>query len=58
LAAAIKKAPALAGSGSVEVELVPGRRGSFEVTKDGALVYSKLQSGRFPTSNDEVIRDL
>jgi selT/selW/selH-like putative selenoprotein len=55
LAAAIKKAPSLR---DVEVELVPGRRGSFEITRDGQLVYSKLATGRFPTSNDEVIREL
>jgi selT/selW/selH-like putative selenoprotein len=32
----------------VEVELVPGDRGAFEVSKDGRRVYSKLSEGRFP----------
>jgi selT/selW/selH-like putative selenoprotein len=64
LAAAIRKSAALvrgaggAGSAGVEIELVGGRRGSFEVTKDGVLVFSKLDQGRFPSSDDEVIRAL
>lgn len=28
--------------------LVPGPKGSFEVEVNGALVFSKLQMGRFP----------
>jgi selT/selW/selH-like putative selenoprotein len=55
LAAAIERSVGAAANGGVAVELVPGRRGAFEVTRDGALVYSKLASGRFPTSDDEVI---
>ena len=38
-----------------ESELVPGARGSFEVWKDGVLVFSKLKIARFPTSEDEVL---
>jgi selT/selW/selH-like putative selenoprotein len=49
LAATIK-----AANGTV-CELAHGARGSFEVYKDGALVYSKLATNRFPTSDDEVI---
>ncbi|MCG3135286.1 MAG: hypothetical protein HMLKMBBP_02850 [Planctomycetes bacterium] len=30
------------------LELVPGKGGCFEVTVDGALVYSKLATGQFP----------
>ena len=39
----------------VEVGLVPGARGSFEVYKDGQLVFSKLELGRFPKNDQEVI---
>lgn len=28
--------------------LIPGGRGHYEVTINGELVYSKLQTGRFP----------
>jgi selenoprotein W-related protein len=31
-----------------EVALVPSSGGVFEVSADGDLVYSKLQTGRFP----------
>jgi selT/selW/selH-like putative selenoprotein len=34
---------------STEVKLVAGRGGSFEVTFDGNLIYSKLETGQFPT---------
>jgi selT/selW/selH-like putative selenoprotein len=42
----LSKAPA-------EVELIKGGSGVFDITIDGALVYSKRQTGRFPT-DDEV----
>jgi selenoprotein W-related protein len=28
--------------------LIPSKGGCFELTVDGELLYSKLQSGRFP----------
>jgi selT/selW/selH-like putative selenoprotein len=34
------------------VSLVPGRSGSFEVTYNGELVFSKLASDRFPEENE------
>jgi selenoprotein W-related protein len=34
--------------GAVEVELVKGVAGVFEITIDGKLVFSKKQLGRFP----------
>ena len=34
-----------------DFQLVPSRGGCFELTVDGALVYSKLKTGEFP--NDE-----
>ena len=42
----------------VDVEVVEGARGAFEVVKDGALVFSKLKIGRFPDSPDEVLKAL
>ena len=35
-----------------EVELVPGVGGVFEITVDGALKFSKKQTGRFPTDEE------
>lgn len=35
-----------------EVELVPGVGGAFEITADGRLVFSKKQTGRFPTDEE------
>jgi selenoprotein W-related protein len=31
-----------------DLKLVPGSGGCFELTVDGELLYSKLQTGRFP----------
>jgi len=42
----------------LDAQLVPGARGSFEVFKDGQRVFSKLDLGRFPTSDDEVLAKL
>lgn len=33
-------------------ELIPSGGGRFEVTVDGELVYSKLQTGRHTNSNE------
>ena len=38
----------------IDATLIPGRGGEFEVTVDGALVFSKKQEGRFP-SMEEVL---
>ena len=35
-----------------DVELVKGGGGIFDITIDGALVYSKKQTGRFPTDEE------
>jgi len=32
--------------------LVPGVGGVFEITVDGKLLYSKKQTGRFPTDEE------
>jgi selT/selW/selH-like putative selenoprotein len=37
----------------IEVTLIPGSGGAFEIVDDGQLKYSKLKLGRFPT-DDEV----
>jgi hypothetical protein len=49
LAAAIKKAR------GYDVQIEPGDRGAFEIWKDDTRVFSKLDLGRFPTSDDEVL---
>lgn len=36
-----------------EVEIAAGRSASFEIVRDGELVFSKLALGRFP-EDDEV----
>jgi len=36
----------------VEVKLVRGSGGQFEVVLDGRLIYSKKQTGRFPELNE------
>lgn len=38
----------------IEPELIKGDRGVFDVEKDGELVYSKHQSGRFPEPSEVV----
>jgi selenoprotein W-related protein len=34
--------------------LIPSKGGCFELTVDGQLVHSKLQSGQFPDAEDMV----
>ncbi len=31
-----------------EVALIPSSGGAFEVSADGSVIYSKLETGRFP----------
>jgi selenoprotein W-related protein len=38
------------------LKLVPAGGGCFELTADGALLYSKLQTGEFP--DEQAILDL
>jgi selT/selW/selH-like putative selenoprotein len=35
-----------------EVELIRGAGGAFEVRRNGALLFSKMQEGRFPTHTE------
>jgi selenoprotein W-related protein len=41
----------------MQAELIEGSGGIFDVTADGALVYSKHRTGRFP-ENAEVLQAL
>ena len=42
--------------GAADIELRPGKSGQFDVTVDGALLYSRAKTGRFPT--DAEVEDL
>jgi len=37
-----------------QVEMIPGSGGVFEVHRDGELVFSKKQTGRFPEDGEIV----
>jgi selenoprotein W-related protein len=39
------------------LKLIPGDGGCFEVTLNGELIYSKLQTGDFPT-NKQILDEL
>ena len=38
----------------IEIELIKGKGGAFEIRSGDALVFSKKKSGRFP-SNEEIV---
>ena len=40
------------GHGSGPVELSPGKTGQFDVVADGRVVYSRYDTGRFPSDAD------
>jgi selenoprotein W-related protein len=42
---------------AVEIELIKAKGGAFEIRREGALVFSKKETGRFP-SNEEIIAAL
>jgi len=42
---------------NIEVELIKSSGGAFEIRREGELIFSKLQIGRFPES-EEVIEAL
>lgn len=46
MAAAIKK------KFNVDAEMIKGGGGIFDVKLNGDLIYSKKQTGRFPTDNE------
>jgi selT/selW/selH-like putative selenoprotein len=39
----------------IEVELVGGHGGIFDVLADGRLVFSKRKEGRFPTGKEVLV---
>lgn len=41
----------------IQIKLIEGSGGVFEVEKDGKLIFSKKQSGRFP-EHDEILAKL
>jgi selenoprotein W-related protein len=41
----------------IQAELIQGSGGIFDVTADGAVIYSKHRTGRFP-ENAEVLQAL
>lgn len=41
----------------IEIELIKGKGGAFEIRSGETLVFSKKKTGRFP-SNDEVVAAL
>ena len=43
-------------NGATEIELRPGKSGQFDITVDGALVFARSKTGRFPT--DAEVDDL
>jgi len=46
---------ALRAKGITDCELQTGRSGQFDILVDGALKYSRYDTGRFP-SDDEIAR--
>lgn len=42
---------------NARIELIEGSGGVFEVAKEGQLIFSKKQTGRFPEL-DEILRQL
>jgi selT/selW/selH-like putative selenoprotein len=46
---------ALQAEGVSDIELKPGKSGQFDITVDGALKYSRYDTGRFP-SEQEIAR--
>jgi len=38
------------GAAVKAVDLIPGSGGAFEVSLNGTLLYSKLETGQFPTT--------
>lgn len=41
----------------IKAQDIPGSKGQFDVLRDGELIFSKHESGRFP-ENDEILAAL
>ena len=39
------------------LKLIPSKGGCFEITVDGSLIYSKLETGEFP-EEDAIVAEL
>ena len=46
------------GSEVETLTILPSSGGAYNIWKDGALIFSKKDLGRFPHSDDEVINKL
>lgn len=44
-------------SNGISAQDIPGGKGQFDVVRDGELVFSKQQAGRFP-EHDEILAAL
>ncbi len=40
------------GEDALDVKLIEGKRGSFEVSANGELIFSRLETGEFPESEE------
>ena len=49
---ALRVRDALQAKGIAAVELRPGRSGQFDIVIDGALKYSRYDTGRFPSEQE------
>ena len=49
---ALRVRDALQAKGPVDVELRAGKSGQFDISIDGALRYSRYQTGRFPSEQE------
>ena len=45
------------GANGIDAMDIPGGKGQFDVLRDGALVFSKHEAGRFP-EHDEILAAL
>jgi predicted Rdx family selenoprotein len=36
----------------VEIQLIEGKGGIFDIKKDGKIIYSKKETGRFPKAGE------
>jgi predicted Rdx family selenoprotein len=49
---ALRVRDALQAKGISDIDLEPGKSGQFDITIDGALKYSRYDTGRFPSEQE------
>ncbi|MPZ45176.1 MAG: hypothetical protein GEV05_17630 [Betaproteobacteria bacterium] len=49
---ALRVRDALQAKGVSGIDLQPGKSGQFDITVDGALKYSRYDTGRFPSEQE------